>query len=273
MNLEQLTKHQIVLLTLLVSFVSSITTGIVTVSLMDQAPAGVTRVVNQIVEHTVEKVVPSTQGAAVATTEKTVVVKDDDLAAQSIGAVQKAIIRITTVGGKDLVARGVITDSKGGALTDAAALAASGAKEFEAILSNGDRVPVSAVALSTSSPIATLSLAVGTSTGFAPATLTKVSTLRLGQSVIRVAGLGSDTVSSGVIASLPKRADGTQGEVQASISASTPGSILITLFGEVIGLTTGESSLTGADFYSIPIISGGAGAPTSQKPADTSVQS
>ena len=66
MNLEQLTKHQIVLLTLLVSFVTSIATGIVTVSLMDQAPAGVTRVVNQIVEHTVEKVIPATQSAAAA---------------------------------------------------------------------------------------------------------------------------------------------------------------------------------------------------------------
>src|SRR5882757_6329534 len=103
MDLEDLSKHQVVLLTLLVSFVTSIATGIVTVSLMSQAPVGVTRVVNQIVEHTVQTVVPATQGAAAATvTEKTVVVKDDDLAAQSIGKAQKAIIRIVAAGGKDL---------------------------------------------------------------------------------------------------------------------------------------------------------------------------
>jgi hypothetical protein len=110
MNLEQLTKHQIVLLTLLVSFVTSIATGIVTVSLMGQAPPEVTKVVNQIVEHTVEKVIPSTQGASVASTEKTVVVKDDDLAAQSIAKVQKSMIRITITGSDLLVARGVISE-------------------------------------------------------------------------------------------------------------------------------------------------------------------
>src|SRR3954470_15729289 len=107
MDIEKLTKHQIVLLTLLVSFVTSMATGIVAVALMDQAPPAVTKTINQIVEHTVEKVVPATQGAAAATiTEKTVVVKDDDLAAQSIAGVQKAIVRIVGKGGTELVALG-----------------------------------------------------------------------------------------------------------------------------------------------------------------------
>ncbi len=255
MDLEQLTKHQIILLTLLVSFVTSIATGIVTVSLMDQAPAGVTRVVNQIVEHTVEKVVPATQGAAAATvTEKTVVVKDDDLAAQSIGKVQKAIIRIVAAGGKDLIARGVIVDAKGVALTDRAALAASGAESFEAILSNGDRVSLTVAkqAASSTGPFATLTLAVGTSTGFAPAPLGKISKLQLGQSVIRVGGLGSDTVGSGVIAMLPSNADGVQEMIQSSVGSQTPGSLLITIFGEIIGITTADSAVSGFDFYTIP---------------------
>ncbi|MES2006962.1 MAG: trypsin-like peptidase domain-containing protein [Patescibacteria group bacterium] len=274
MDLEQLTKHQIILLTLLVSFVTSIATGIVTVSLMDQAPPGITRVVNQIVEHTIEKVVPATQGAAaITTTEKTVVVKDDDLTAQSIGSVQKAIIRITAVGGKDLVARGVITSAQGTALTDAAALAGSKAESFEAILASGERVPVTKVTTSTTSPIAILTLGIGTSTGFAPATLGSGSNLRLGQSIIRIGGVGSDTVGNGVIASLPRAEDGSQKEIQASVSAITPGSIIITLFGEVIGLSTGDSSLTGSDFYSIPNVSKGAEAPGAVKAGDTSVHS
>lgn len=255
MDLEQLTKHQIILLTLLVSFVTSIATGIVTVSLMDQAPPGVTRVVNQIVEHTVEKVVPASQGAAAATvTEKTVVVKDDDLAAQSIGKVQGAVIRIVAAGGKDLVARGVIIDAKGTALTDRNALDVSGAEAFEAILSSGERVAltVGKQVASSTSPFALLALAVGTSTGFTPATLGNISKLRLGQSVIRIGGLGSDTVGSGVIAMLPKNADGAQEMLQASVGSATPGSILITIFGEIIGITTADSAVSGSDFYTVP---------------------
>ena len=96
MDLEHLTKHQIVLLTLLVSFVTSIATGIVTVSLVNQAPPSVTRTINQIVEHTVERVVPATQGAGTAAskpqtlvTEKTIVVKDDDLAAQAVACIER----------------------------------------------------------------------------------------------------------------------------------------------------------------------------------------
>ena len=58
MDLEQLTKTQLILLALLLSFVTSIATGIVTVTLMDQAPTDVTRTINRVVEKTVERVVP-----------------------------------------------------------------------------------------------------------------------------------------------------------------------------------------------------------------------
>src|SRR3990167_10920392 len=107
-----MSKHQIVLLAFLVGFVTSIATGIVTVSLMDQAPPSITRTINQIVERTVEKVVPAavpaSQGAAAATVikETTVVVKNDDLVAQSIAGVQKGIVRIISLNDRSvLVAR------------------------------------------------------------------------------------------------------------------------------------------------------------------------
>ena len=85
MDLEELSKSQIILLTLLVSFVTSIATGIVTVSLMDQAPPAIAQTVNRIVERTVEKVVslPS-QTAAAVTTEKTVVIKESDLISDAV---------------------------------------------------------------------------------------------------------------------------------------------------------------------------------------------
>ena len=255
MDIEKLTKHQIVLLTLLVSFVTSIATGIVTVSLMDQAPEGVTRVVNQIVEHTVEKVVPSTQGAAVVSTEKTVVVKDDDLAAQSIATVRKGVIRIVEKGSDSLVARGIIVSKNGVALTDRAALMGAGANSsFEAILPSGDRVPLTVRAGSaTTTPFATLDLVLGTTSGeIIPVTMANVSKLSLGQSVIRIGGNGADTVGVGVVASLPTPKQGESTIVEASVGSATLGSVLITIFGQVIGLITEEGAAAGSDFYTVP---------------------
>lgn len=253
MDLEQLTKHQIVLLTLLVSFVTSIATGIVTVSLMNQAPSGVTKVVNQIVERTIEKVVPSSQGAAVITTEKTVVVKEDDLTAQSIAKAQKSIIRIVMAGKDTLIARGVIIDNKGTALSDQIALEASGATQFEAILFSGVRVPLTVhkQTASSTSAIATLEVAVGTSSGFVPATLVNSGKLALGQTVIRIGGTGTDVVGTGVVAALPTATGAQSSMLEASVSSATPGALLISLFGEVIGIATTDSLNFGSDFYSI----------------------
>jgi len=255
MDIEKLTKHQIILLTLLVSFVTSIATGIVTVSLMDQAPAGVTKVVNQIVEKTIERVVPQNLGAAVTTvTEKTVVVKDDDLIAQSIASVQKGIIRIVAKGGNTLVARGIITSKEGMGLTDRVALSASGATDFEAILASGERVLLTLPSMqSTSTPLATIAVAVGTSTGFAPIKLADISKVVLGQTVIRIGGVSADTVGSGVVAMIPAGTPGTlPSMIEASVSSATPGSIIITLFGEVVGVITAESAALGSYLYSIP---------------------
>jgi hypothetical protein len=252
MDLENLTKHQIVLLTLLVSFMTSIATGIVTVSLMDQAPPGVTKTINQIIEHTVEKVVPTTQGAAAVTTVKTVVVKDDDLTAQSIAAIQKSVIRIVGKGDDKLIARGVIVSGNGAALTDKGAIMASSFDSFEAILNSGERVPVSIPkGQSASSSLELVQVTVGTSTKYAVASIAKPSTLQLGQSVIRIGGTGTDVVGEGIIAALPVK---DSNQLQASVTSATPGSIIMTLFGEIIGIATSDSLDNGANLYTLASI-------------------
>lgn len=252
-DLEHLTKHQIVLLTLLVSFVTSIATGIVTVSLVNQAPPAVTRTINQIVEHTVERVVPATQGAAPAAgevrtvTERTVVVKDDDLAAQSIAKMQNSLVRIVAKGSDLLISRGVIVSGSGVAIADREALALSGARQFEAIVA-GSRYPASVRPPQKGQALAVVDIALGTTT-VTPAPMADISKVRLGQSVIRIGGGGADTVGMGVVASLT---DAHPQLIEASVSSATAGSVLMTLFGELIGVTTGASRAAGASFYTTP---------------------
>lgn len=255
MDLENLTKHQIILLTLLVSFVTSIATGIVTVSLMNQAPPSVTRTINQIVEHTVQTVVPaSVQNAAAVTTQKTIVVKDDDLVAQSIATLQKSIIRITVKGGKDLIARGVVIDSKGTALTDKAALQNAGTSDFEAILANGDRVALKVKDMTSTTSSLALVTILGTSTGYAPSAIADESKLRLGQRVLGITGNGVDSVGEGVIAMLPDGSVSTA-TIKTSVAATMPGSVIATQFGEVIGITTADSAIQSPDSYAVALVS------------------
>ncbi len=61
MDIKDLDKKQLILLTLLITFVVSIATGIVTVSLMNQMPKSVPYTVNNVIQRTIEKVTTVTE--------------------------------------------------------------------------------------------------------------------------------------------------------------------------------------------------------------------
>lgn len=86
MNLEDLNKSQLLLLTVLVNFVTSIAVGVLTVSLLDQAPPTVTQTVNQIVDHTVETIASTTPIQSIIPPPQTVVIHDEDLQTAAIAA-------------------------------------------------------------------------------------------------------------------------------------------------------------------------------------------
>jgi S1-C subfamily serine protease len=169
---------------------------------------------------------------------------------------QKSLVRIVSRGGDLLLSRGVMVTAQGAALADRDALVSSGFRQFEAILPDGKRYPATLRAAEKGQALAVLDIAVGTSTGFVPAPLADEAKVRLGQSVIRIGGTGSDSVGSGIIASLPtapgQGADAHSSLIEASVSSATPGSVLMTLSGEMIGITTGPARAAGPTYYTIP---------------------
>ncbi len=61
MDIEELSKAQLLLLTVMVNFVVSIATGVLTVSLLDQAPIQVSQGVDRVVERTIQTIATPVQ--------------------------------------------------------------------------------------------------------------------------------------------------------------------------------------------------------------------
>lgn len=94
MDLNDLNNHQFILLVIMVSFITSMATGIVTVTLMDEAPPNVIKTVNRIVERTVETVVkePETQTATAKQIVEQVVVDERVALEDVISSVEEGVL-------------------------------------------------------------------------------------------------------------------------------------------------------------------------------------
>lgn len=130
MDIKDLNKSQLILLTLLVSFVTSIATGIVTVTLLQQAPPSVTNTINRVVERTIEKVVPQ----VVPGKTQTVIIKEEDLVVDAISHATDAIGDIIIKTNGDIPAtiagEGFLIDATGTIITDTATVSGPGSYTF-----------------------------------------------------------------------------------------------------------------------------------------------
>ncbi|MES3032110.1 MAG: S1C family serine protease [Patescibacteria group bacterium] len=91
MDIKDLNKPQLILLAVLLSFVTSIATGITTVTLMQQAPQSVTGPINRVIQQTVEKI----QQVEGKTTVQTIIVKEEDLVVDAIAKNKSAVFSVS----------------------------------------------------------------------------------------------------------------------------------------------------------------------------------
>ena len=248
MDIEKLSKSQIILLTLLVSFVTSIATGIVTVSLMEQAPPSIAQSVNRIVERTVERVVPSGQSAAtVITREKTVVVRESELISGAVEKAVPALARLYTSNSETPVFLGiaVVLDASGSMASDSDSLGERGDAMVE--LDDGSRARAFVTSRDNESNVAFLQSATTTTDGksasFKSATI-GVGDARLGQTVIALGGKTGNRISNGIVTAIVSQTKpGSSSvppiiETNISEDAIIAGGVLINTDGEVIGIRT-----------------------------------
>lgn len=242
MNIEELTKTQIILLTLLVSFVTSIATGIVTVTLLEQAPPIVTQTVNRVVQNTIEKVVPQEGGKTV----ETVIIKEEDLVVDAVGQSAKSLVAIREyVDGQEgaFLGVGFFVSKDGLVLTDAAGISDTGQY---AVLSNGASYPAE-VAAKDEKGFAILKIVPvkneqGNFKSFSSAVFGDSSSLKIGQTVVSPSS--PDGISLNVAKGTISRAQEDAGApgVIATISLAmnlgkaSSGAPLLDTEGAVIGI-------------------------------------
>lgn len=226
--MEQLTKQQIILLCLLVSFVSSIATGIVTVSLMDQAPPAVTQTINHVVERTIEKATPASTSSTI---KETVIIHDDQAVANAIAKITKTLVHISS--GGNPVALGVLVSENGlvVARTDEPY-----AGILRAELDGGNTVALKFVSRDETTGITVLQAEQGSDPQdvrvYTKAVFADASAFKLGQSVVEVGGVQDRSVATGVISALPNDAvktDARDGDIGFQ-------AVLSNLSGEIIGI-------------------------------------
>jgi len=245
--MEDLTKQQVVLLALFVSFVTSLATGIVTVSLMDQAPQGIIRTINQVVERTINQVA-TPQEAAVGAAANALSVSVTDQVADTVNTVSQSVVKIKDRSSSHILGLGLIVSRDGIVLTDKATIAQF--PDYVAVLADGKALPMSVVQSQDGGDIVFLKMfpqpaSPGAAIDPADAVFTPVAfadSFKLGQVALAVSGTSTAMLGQGVIDEIVHSSDASSAPV--SIGTSIPlsktflGSPLFDVTGKVVGMRT-----------------------------------
>ncbi len=267
--MENLTKQQIVLLTLLVSFVTSIATGIVTVALMNQAPVGVTQTINRVVERTIEKVVPATPTKETQTIVKeTVVVNTDD---QIVSAVEKNLKSIVRIYSREnsrsydsdsvrFVSLGTVVSDNNIIVADNNTFVFDGGRYFIKTEDNKN-VDLEILRAVPGEEVSVFKIKENSdySVKLPKANIASSENIKLGQTVVYIGGDTKDIVSTGIISGVnTKNLDNnststekriTSIETNISSDKLISGGLLINLSGEIVAIKTNYPDFIRTDLF------------------------
>ena len=246
--MEDLSKQQLVLLAVLISFVTSLATGIVTVSLMDQAPSGVTRTITQVIQQTVASALP----ASGATSTAAVSIAVNDQVADATADVTPSIVGLRD-GNGPVVGLGLIVSPAGAIMSDKNIIA--NLDHPEAILSDGTAFPIAIARFQANGDIAFMVPSKPLAKSVTPISFGQPP--RLGASVWSLSGTSTYMLSQGIVTELDPIASSSLSLIRTSIPASQAlsGMPLFDATGNVIGMFT--QSLSGgrtAAFYPVEAV-------------------
>jgi hypothetical protein len=237
MDLEELSKSQLLMLMLLVNFVTSIATGVLTVSLLDQAPANVTQTVNRIVDHTIETVATDTPLASIVapptTVTKTIIESDDSLLPTAIAAAAARTVDIYSSAGTStpLVAvgtylpkaRAVVTTTQAGLPNEVTIEFADNTTQMASLSHQGATLTIygfgdAATIPSVPSPL-----------------IVDHSTLKPGQTAVAITADGSAV--TGIVSKVDESG------VNTNLPVTPAGVEAVDISGDIIGISSGTAGL------------------------------
>ncbi|MEK7642056.1 MAG: serine protease [Patescibacteria group bacterium] len=249
--MNDLSKQQLILLALLVSFVTSLATGIFTVSLMSQAPQDVVQTINNVVERIVTHEPNTNLAGSLASME--------DRIPAAVSRIEKSIVRLTGKDSDRVTGIGLVVSREGVVMADKSVL--ERIDDVHAIFADGRRLPMSVVQSQNNGDIAFLAPVTATSTMFTA--IVFASAPKLGQEVLTLSSDRPPVLAQGIVSRsinpvLAAPSDISRVDTSISSAQAGIGSPLFTVDGEVIGMGTASLSAVAstATFYPVGHIMG-----------------